>query len=456
MINIAYSQCPTGTPYTLTCGSPLNIGPNALSGQWGAISQSAPACAGNSYSYSDIIQTTYVPGQSLSLDHSWANVQNANIFIEVLDGSVAGCPSVLCTEQENSGVGGISATSFVQNPNTGYNNSLLSVNVSLDNLGFTPGQTVYIKIATDKKTSGGNNPDVSATSVNQNYTLDCVIMPENSCENAAPMVGGSSYIVDNQYASDNFNALDQEDGACGYSIENNVMFQWCTDEFNTEVDVIFNSLTINEPSNGAVQFAILSGACNGPYTTIQCNSGITGPTTIPINNANTTANTCYWIMLDGLSGTWWTAEMELQDANPVILPVEMADFYVIQKDNSNNLHWSTFTEQNNSHFIIDRSTDGKTWEFVDQLNGKGNARTLSTYKTKDIYFAKDQINYYRLNQVDFDGTERTYRVVSVDNRIDASNLVRIVNSYGQEVDRDFKGIVFHIYSNGEVIKHFQY
>lgn len=447
-----FSQCPTGTPPTLTCGSTLTVGPNQPSGLYGAVSQSSATCgSSNNMSYSDIYAITYQPGQSLSLDHWYGNVQNANIIIEILDPNQANCPSVSCNELAISGVGQIDATSYVQNTNTGMNNPLVSLNSNLDELGLTPGQTVYIKILTDKKFSGGGT-DTSASGAGV-YDLTCVTMPENSCENEAPMVGGSTYVVDNQYASDNASALDAEDGSCNYSIENNVMFKWCTDALNTEVDVIFNSITIHEPATGSVQFAILQGNCGGPYTTIQCNSGITAPTTIPINNANTTASTCYWIMMDGNAGTWYTIDMELQDANPVILPVELISFDANIKDDFNSLKWTTSTERNNDYFILERSNDGENWELIHREKGAGNSSSILNYKYKD-YTRRDEINYYRLSQVDFDGAKETFRMLAVNNSMDARHVVRVVNLMGQEVELEYKGMKIVYYSDGTTNKVF--
>ena len=449
-----FSQCPTGTPPTLTCGTPMTVGPNSLSGQWGAISQNAPSCLpnGGKYSYSDIIQVTYQPGQSFLLDHHWSDNQNAETFIEILDGATSGCPSVACTSMSNTGVGGASGTSFTQNPNTGYNNNLASVTINADELGLTAGQTIYIKIATDPKCSGSCTDN--SASGNGLYTISCIDFPENSCENSVFLAGDVSYTIDNQYASDNYSTADNSEGSlCGYSIENNVMFKWCTDPLNTSVEVVFNSVTVHEPSTGSLQFAILGGPCGGPYTRIQCQSTVNAPTTIAIDPANTQANTCYWIMMDGNGGSWWTVDMTMQDANPTPLPVDLISFNADIKDDFNNLKWTTSSERNNDYFLLERSNDAENWELIHREKGSGNSSSIMNYKYKD-YSRKDEINYYRLSQVDFDGAKETFRMLAVNNSKDASHIVRVVNLMGQEVELEYEGLKIVYYSDGTTEKRY--
>lgn len=451
----AYSQCPTGTPPTLTCGTDITVGPNSPSGLYGAVSQNAPSCAGNDYSYSDIFQTTYQPGQSILLDHTYTNYQNAEVYIEILDASSAGCPTVACNSNDNSGVGGISATSFTQNPNTGYNNSLISLTLGLDELGLTPGQTVYIKIATKKKTNG-QTIDQSASGSNLPYTISCISLPENSCENNVFMAGDQSYIVDNQYASDNFSNLDTESSSCGYTIENNVMFQWCTDQFNTSVEVVFNSVTINEPTSGSLQFAILEGPCGGPYTRIQCNSGINSATTIPINPANTQPNTCYWIMMDGTSGTWWTVDMTLQDANPMPLPIELIAFTGKYEKGDIKLSWTSASESNNEYYTVERSLTGESWESIGRVDGAVNSTQNINYNFIDSDVPQQKYIYYRLSQTDFNGQSETFKIISVNIPIKNNKVISRYDLMGKTINdvdlMNFKGVYIEHYEDGSYKK----
>ena len=448
------AQCPTGAVPTLSCGTPITV-TNTASGVNGAVSQSAPPCqqGGGSVSFSDIYAVTYQPGVTITLDHAWSQFQNADTYMTIIN-STGGCPTITCNYLSNTGVGGASGISFVQNPNSGYNNQLATMTTSLDQLGLTPGQTVYIKITTDKKTAGGGNG--GNASGGYDYTLNCQTVLANSCANAQSMLGGTTYSVSTQFGSDYIGNNDAEGAGCGYSIENNMMFQWCTDVLNTPVNVIVSNWQVIEPAGGSGQFAVVQGPCGGPYSTIQCNS-MTGNGTIAINPSNTAASNCYWIMFDGNAGTWWNANIQLQNASPVILPVELISFDGKATEQGNQLSWQTLTESHNDYFVVERSIDGENWVEVATVDGAGSSRDILNYSITDNAFASNTMNYYRLSQVDFDGTNRFYDLLAIDNRLPVSHITGVYDLTGQPVDLNTaKGIVIIHYTDGSVEKRMQY
>lgn len=91
-----------------------------------------------------------------------------------------------------------------------------------------------------------------------------------------------------------------------------------------------------------------------------------------------------------------------------MLPVELMDFVVIKQKDNISLNWKTASEADNDYFIIQRSVDGKEFEDIDRVKGKGTTHIVSSYQfddTKAIDAANSQHTnklYYRLAQVDFD------------------------------------------------------
>jgi Secretion system C-terminal sorting domain len=95
-----------------------------------------------------------------------------------------------------------------------------------------------------------------------------------------------------------------------------------------------------------------------------------------------------------------------------VLPVELTSFNVANVNNNNELRFTTASESNNSHFEIERSNNGKNFETISRIEGKGTTQEVSNYSFTDRTPNKG-INYYRLKQVDLDGRFEYSKVVSV-------------------------------------------
>lgn len=115
------------------------------------------------------------------------------------------------------------------------------------------------------------------------------------------------------------------------------------------------------------------------------------------------------------------------------LPVELISFTAELADSEVILHWSTASELNNEYFEIERSVDGIDFEIIGDLDGHGTTNEITNYS-----FADDQpyygISYYRLAQVDYDGTRTVFDAISINNDsfkkgIEASIFPNPANSY---------------------------
>jgi hypothetical protein len=111
------------------------------------------------------------------------------------------------------------------------------------------------------------------------------------------------------------------------------------------------------------------------------------------------------------------------------LPVELITFNAGRRDETVILSWSTATEKNNSHFEIERSTDLKSWETIGLVDGAGNSDMLKSYSYSDSE-APNASLYYRLKQIDFDGTFEYSKIVSVPEETSASSISIYPNPAG--------------------------
>ena len=119
------------------------------------------------------------------------------------------------------------------------------------------------------------------------------------------------------------------------------------------------------------------------------------------------------------------------------LPVDLTYFEALPRINHTALlSWSTASEINNSHFEIERSYDGSTFETVGEVEGNGNSQHLIEYTFKDESISLIQNTvFYRLKQVDFDGTSQysDIRVVRFDRIGEGMHLVAYPNPFLDEV-----------------------
>lgn len=96
------------------------------------------------------------------------------------------------------------------------------------------------------------------------------------------------------------------------------------------------------------------------------------------------------------------------------LPIELKSFEASLNENNKKLvevKWTTLSEINNSYFIIEYSTDGKNFNEVDQVEGAGNSNRELNYSRVIQLENIGSENYFRLKQVDYDGSSKTFNAV---------------------------------------------
>lgn len=147
---------------------------------------------------------------------------------------------------------------------------------------------------------------------------------------------------------------------------------------------------------------------------------------------------------------WWIDNVELTQLGPcAVLPIELMSFEGTNDGENNILSWLTATETNNSHYILERSTDAINWQPISRIEGAGTVSTPSSYNYIDKNFITNETNYYRLTQYDFNNSFKTFNIVSIDNSNKSQPyLIKIINLLGEEVDDSYIGVKVNIYSDG--------
>jgi hypothetical protein len=94
------------------------------------------------------------------------------------------------------------------------------------------------------------------------------------------------------------------------------------------------------------------------------------------------------------------------------IPVELVSFGASIVGNNTKLIWQTASELNNSGFEIQRKWKNTNWQKIGFVNGAGTTTEIKNYSFTDKEI-NNEVTYYRLRQVDFDGSYSYSKVVEV-------------------------------------------
>ena len=179
------------------------------------------------------------------------------------------------------------------------------------------------------------------------------------------------------------------------------------------------------------------------------------PSMVPFNNPDS-IRAQYW---DASSGSWalpvvgydslnvinaiiipnpslnkvWSLVSNLSPMGPLPLPIELVDFKGKYVNEQSVLSWVTASEKNNDYFILERSEDARDFTQIGKIDGAGNSNSFLNYQFID---AKpiDQVAYYRLKQVDFDGQFSNSNVIALRNMKSFGN--QFLHIYPQPASTD--------------------
>ena len=137
------------------------------------------------------------------------------------------------------------------------------------------------------------------------------------------------------------------------------------------------------------------------------------------------------------------------------LPVIFQSFYVNRQGANIQLNWVTSQEINNQYYVVERSSDARSWKQVAIVMGAGTTNLISKYNytDKNVTVA---VFYYRIKQTDMNGDVHysAIRTIKNDNQsacnIYASSKQTIVVDLNSEVKENLNIQVVNI--NGQNVK----
>ena len=95
------------------------------------------------------------------------------------------------------------------------------------------------------------------------------------------------------------------------------------------------------------------------------------------------------------------------------LPVTLISFHGKVISEGVKLSWTTTSEFGNDYFEVQRSNDLLRFETIDKMDGLGTATLRHDYTWIDTSLPTSTV-FYRLKQVDFDGTSAYSRIISIE------------------------------------------
>lgn len=103
------------------------------------------------------------------------------------------------------------------------------------------------------------------------------------------------------------------------------------------------------------------------------------------------------------------------ELNNIILPVELTSFTANASDGKVTLNWKTASEINNMGFELERSIDNNNFYRIAFIDGHGTTQNIQEYTYIDKINSREI--YYRLKQIDFDGSFEYSSIVKVENNV---------------------------------------
>jgi len=100
-------------------------------------------------------------------------------------------------------------------------------------------------------------------------------------------------------------------------------------------------------------------------------------------------------------GSIFTLGNSTSGTNP--LPVTLVGFSAKKFNQNAKIEWQTASEKNSDYFDVEKSLNGKDFIFLGRVGAAGNSSKLISYSLMDEELNNGN-NYYRLKQVDLDGT----------------------------------------------------
>jgi len=283
------------------------------------------------------------------------------------------------------------------------------------NFTLTPNTTYYLRIRTSAATQ--------LTITGQNHTPT-----NNLCSGATPV--GSTPINDNNACNRPSSEVTPAQ-VCAYTIENTAFYQFFVASTGVAIINISNIACDNGAYNngGGFQIGFFTGSC-GALVPLSCTAGIGTNAFVQGTTPVLTAGTKVYVAIDGDAGSNCKYSFNAINAFGVLAEGDFKNFSSWQTPSANILKW-TSNSAKNTHFVIERSTNGTDFTVIGQVAQAKSDGQFVNYKFQDDYPL--QTCYYRIKQVGVDGEIAMSNTLRMERKLEKSNKVKVINPARNEL-----------------------
>jgi hypothetical protein len=250
----------------------------------------------------------------------------------------------------------------------------------------------------------------SGSVTNKGASVDSPCHPDNVDAKYCPPKGETAYYADCKYSTGGVCQFDI--CACWGSMENTIYSQFCAPGTGTYTFEVTNTSC----SGGAesLQFQIMSGTSSNSsicdLTVEYCDKGSTSNQTFTVDLDN---GVCYTLLFDGNAGSECTWDFNINCTQ--VLSELLQEYYAKVRGNKVDVSWLMSFETDVDHYEILRSSNGKDFISIGSIKANNNPDIRQSYTFTDENPMMG-FNFYRLRQVQKNGKEHNYRMLSAEMR----------------------------------------
>lgn len=149
------------------------------------------------------------------------------------------------------------------------------------------------------------------------------------------------------------------------------------------------------------------------------------------SNVSLVSGRTYWIVLDGDRGAQCDLQVLVSRGTNPILPVTLSYFTGQHREGINHLSWETESEDLHDRFMIQRSTDGDSYERIGEFSSNGGINQRTAYTFDDLS-SPVGTSFYRLEMIDINGGITFSNVVELSRTVDRVTVLGLVPNPASE------------------------